>query len=237
MHIRAILFTLVFLASVVSATAQEGPVRLRANAFLTQNYCINRGELSGLGERYYFRPQLGAIGELVFEYHLDSSRLYVATGLGLWFWGYKIGLNEEATGPALYGWRAGQNGAAITIPFRVGYYIARNVDIAAGVLLVKYSDGGSASGSGFVSGSNGVEVQGQSIAHGRSYTSLAFDLSLNVAVSRRFNVSLRGALDTKAYSGIQMQHQVTSGGVTQSYSFSGNPKLAFFGVGAGYRIF
>lgn len=221
-----------------SARAQDGgPLSIHVTALLTQNFCTNRTALFSPDNGFYFHPQLGGIGEGTVAYQPRGSRFGVEAGVGVWLWGYKVGVSSEATRGTDYGWRVGQSASGIFFPLRVGYAVNDVLEIKAGCLLVNHLASMHSRGSGMASGNGTVEIQGEAIAYGRTYGSVAVDLSASFRISRRFDAVLRGTLDTQPFPSVNAQYTVTEGGMARTYHFDGGPRMAFLSLGASYRIF
>lgn len=210
---------------------------IRAAALLTQNFCTNTGEIFPSDGGFYFKPQLGGIGELTFAYRPRKKSLGAESGLGMWLWGYKVGMQSEAVERAGMDWRVGQSASGIFIPLRAVYAASPVVEIKAGALLVAHMESSAIRGSGFVAGNGPLVIEGESVAYGRTYNTIAADLLVSLRVSRRFAAVLRGTVDTKAFPAVQARYTVTEGGVSRTYRFDHGPKMAFLSVGASYLIF
>lgn len=96
--------------------------------------------------------------------------------------------------------------------------------------------GGTSVGQGFSSTINGETLEGAAYSQGRSYTSLAFDLTAGFQLSPHFDILLRGGMDTRRYPPVHMEHSVTRNGLMRLYTFDGAPKLAFVAIGAGFHL-
>lgn len=227
---------LLLLAATTLSCAQQRPVSLHSRTLIAQYYCVNPDEHDDPAGAYFFTPSIGGNGEAVVRYTPGRSRFSFETGVCVWLWNYRAALDAGHTRTQYYGWAAGRNGASVGLPIRAGLEAARGLSLSAGIVLLKNLSGRSSSRHGISSALNGEQLEGEAFSVGRSYTSLAFDLTVGIQLSRRFEAVVRGGLDTKAYPAVQMQHRITRDGAVRTYGFTGAPKLAFAAVGVGFKI-
>ncbi len=240
MRTKTTAFSISSIISLLTTTtpvhAQPRPVSLHSRALIAQYYCTNPDEHNDPARAYFFTPSIGGNGEVVVRYTPGRSRFSFETGVCVWLWNYRAALDAGHTRTQYYGWAAGRNGASVGIPLRAGLEAARGLSISAGIVLLQNLSGGSSSRYGISSVLNGEQLEGEAFSLGRSYPSLAFDLTAGIQLSRRFEVVVRGGLDTEAYPAVQMQHRITRDGAVRTYGFTGAPKLAFAAVGVGFKI-
>jgi hypothetical protein len=223
--------------AVSSAGAQDstGPVSFHAHAFVTQNHGLNSATITNEASAYYFRPAIGAIGEVTVRYAFRTRRPFFETGLTAMLWNYRVGFDARLTGPLFTGWQTGRSGFSLGIPFRVGTQLGERLTASGGILFLRALSGGNVR-SGFSAQGGGIMLEGDSYIASRSFSSLALDLTASFQISPRFDVALRGVLDTKAYPDITIDTRVTGNGSPATYHFAGGPHLAILALGAGFRF-
>ncbi len=231
--------------AVVPGRAQEPPaphVGLRVSAYLTQSIVTNRGNITGLGSGgYAFRNRPGILGDVLVDYKPRGrdGRFTFSTGLGLWWWSYRVGLRRDAVPSEVYYIATeGQGAIALQVPLRVSYRLHEAVDLTAGIAATSHLDGNGswqAGGGAFTAG--GTSIESFSSGSSRTYTSLTGDVLLTFRASRRVSFSLRGTMDSKAFAPVSITSTVTTGGVSRSYSYSGAPRMFFYSVGTSCAIF
>ena len=226
----------VLLTTAGPALAQSGPFSLHTRAFIARYHCTNQGQHDDPASAYFFTPSLGGNGDAVLRYRPDSSRFFLETGATLWLWKYRLALDTRDTRTRYHGFIAGRGGASVGIPLRVGYGPVNGFSVIAGAILLHNTSGGTQRFYGFQSTVDGETLVGEAEIVGRSYTSLALDLTASFQLSHRFDVLLRGGMDTRPDPAMHAQHSVTRNGLTRLYSFDGAPKLAFVAVGAGFHF-
>lgn len=231
-----ILVTALAAISCTQASAQQRVVSFHTRALVAQYHCINQSQQYDPAGAYFFTPSIGANAEAVVRYRPGRGRIFFETGACAWIWHYRAVLNTRSTRTQYHRWNANNGGLSLGVPLRAGIHIRQVFNLTAGALLLRNVSSTRLRRLDFQSSLQGEDLAGEATITGVPRTSVAFDLTASFQLSRRLDVLLRGALDTRAYPTIDAHHYVTRDGRTRQYAFSGAPKLASVSVGLDFIL-
>jgi hypothetical protein len=239
-------FLVAALAGLCSANshAQDAApyVGLRVSAYLTQSILTNCGSLTGVGKEggYTFRTRPGIMGDVLVDWKPrgKGAKWMFSSGLGIWWWSYRVGLRRSLVPGELYYLPSeGQGAIALQVPLRASFRLHPAVEIGGGVSLTRHLDGaGYASGGGGGSVTAQASVQVFSTYASRPYSSLTTDAFVSFRASNRLGFSLRATLDSKPFEPVTVTSIVTDPAGSRSYHYSGSPHFLFYSLGVNFRI-